>query len=265
MQHIDRVATPSLPDVSFSVSETPYHTPHSALPALHGLSPVDTRISPAGTFLSIPSGLGSPYAQVSPPVMPSPSLNQGFSHPYTPMSSYYYPNQLASPMVASPSSYYTSFSQLNSPAVPSTSGFTSMSQNSSPTVPLRPYYESPARAPLQYVESPKKATKEIAGPKRVRLPQSVEFHPGKAASGESFTSRGAPGVRARDVLKGDAVLDGADDRVLEDLGVRQIHIWIDVSPPPGPPSTALRTPRTDWRGSAVAGLPGFREVHPRAE
>ena len=167
--------------------------------------------------------VGSPYAQVSSPAALSPSLSQAFPQVYSPTSGYLHPH---SPLIASPASYYTSFSQVSSPARRSTASFPSMSQGSSPTVPVRPYIESPTRVPLPVMESPRAPV-----PNRIPLPQSIKPCPNREAQAVDFKCHGVKGIPMREVLKGRAngMLDGHDDRVLEQTGVRQIRLVIDVS------------------------------------
>ena len=67
-------------------------------------------------------------------------------------------------------------------------------------------------------------------PNRIRVPQTVKLSPKRNRSHKvSFFTDGTPGVLVAGVLKGDVVLDGHDERILERTGHRQIRITIQVS------------------------------------
>ncbi|KAI0695095.1 hypothetical protein C8T65DRAFT_584561 [Cerioporus squamosus] len=107
---------------------------------------------------------------------------------------------------------------MNSPAIASTSSFHSIATTASPrTIPYFPAANW----------EPSTSAQQAPTAKRHRVPQDIKLSPKRNRSHkECFFSGGSPGVRVVDVLKGDALLDGHDERVLERTGHRQIRVTI---------------------------------------
>ncbi|RPD55697.1 hypothetical protein L226DRAFT_472357 [Lentinus tigrinus ALCF2SS1-7] len=114
---------------------------------------------------------------------------------------------------------HESFYSLNSPAVASTSSFGLPTSAS----PRGISYFLPNWEP----STPAVTVQQAPTVKRQRVPQTIKLSPKRNRSHkESFSSGGSPGVRVVDVLKGDAALDGSDERVLERTGHRQIRVTV---------------------------------------
>ncbi|KAI0781530.1 hypothetical protein BD413DRAFT_463866 [Trametes elegans] len=99
------------------------------------------------------------------------------------------------------------------------SAFSSPAQAGSSSLPAVQYQPPPVPIP-----SPQPSP---VPPSRILVQQQIELSPKRNASfTERFSVGGTPGVRVSDILKDAAALDGANERVLERTGVRQIRLVI---------------------------------------
>ena len=207
--------SPPVPEIALPSPQSVYHTPYTTITELSPRLSSDTYASPSGSYLPVPSSYNSPFVQASSMGSSTRTYSSFGGDPYSPSYQTLYPGSPAS--MASPASFYS----LNSPAMASTSSFHSVPTTASPrAVPFPPPANWEASAFVQQAPTPN----------RIRVPQTVKLSPKRNRSHKvSFFTDGTPGVLVAGVLKGDVVLDGHDERVLERTGHRQIRITIQVS------------------------------------
>ena len=98
-----------------------------------------------------------------------------------------------------------------------------------PSRSLPPYHNPPYPSISAPTVSPKKPSGLPLT--RLRVPQPLELVSTRNATfAVTFKVGGKAGVRVRDVLGGKVSVDGEDERVFEQTGVRQFRLVIDVSP-----------------------------------
>ncbi len=212
--------TPEIPSSTLpSPATTAFYTPYSTLGELDPFSPPNhfpsLQISPPTSTHSLShSPYGSPYHPLPSPMASTATISTTYSSPF-PYTPNHLPNNVYSPIVASPSSFY-SMSLSNTPAMGPAPSL--------PPVPM-PVFVSMTNPPM----SPEKAS--VPAPSRQEVPQMLGLVSTRAMfRAETFHVGSEPGVRVRDVLHGKVQVDGHSDRVFESTGVRQFRFTIDVSP-----------------------------------
>ena len=210
--------TPELPSSTLpSPATTAYYTPYSTIGELDFFSPPNhfpsLQVSPPASIHSIShSPYGSQHHPLPSPMASTATISTAYSSPF-PYTPNHLPNNVYSPIVASPSSFH-SMSVSNTPAMGPANGLPSaMPPFVSATDPPVPPEEAPAPPPT-----------------RQEIPQMLGLVSTRSVfRAESFHVGSKPGVRVRDVLNNKVQVDGHDSRVFESTGVRQFRFTIDVS------------------------------------
>ncbi|OSD02142.1 hypothetical protein PYCCODRAFT_443783 [Trametes coccinea BRFM310] len=213
----DRVTppTPPVPEPSYPPAQLAYCGTRTSLASSQSSSSLSySPYSP--THLSLPGSYDSPSLHV-PSLYPSPNQHS--------LSGY-----LASPVVGTPSTYYSFY---DSPSASSVTNYHSLP--TSPALQIGSAFASPAQAgPSALPNDPGPISQFRPSPPRPLVPavltrrpvpQLYRIRPNSPLT-ERFTVDGAPGVSVLGVLKKSVTVDEPSERVLREIYMRQIHLFV---------------------------------------